>query len=150
MCRFAKWRKKWKWNNYDSQYSDYDTPTSYYQGYGIKEPGKAASSYWMGRYDDYQSNDRIETLSRVLKSVCRSANIAQNSELGNSERYIETVWSDGTGLNNPSEKTIYLDPNVVGSKSCKPLLSDIEKTDVLVASALAESTMKRTVDTGSF
>ena len=151
-----EWTAKSSKSNYSgSSYESYNNwwegseeQGGYYQSFK-KTKGKSASSYWSGRFGgetwySYGGADKNYKYRAALRSVGRSANLVSNTVDGK-ERHIQVRWSDGKSKNNTSDNYVYLSPDVVNKKTClKKEWNGDELTDVLVAQALSESTLKRT------
>lgn len=132
--------------------------------WGKKKKGQAYSSYWLKRYDSYSylyDLDDVRTedfdssattttkkadehnYEEILRTIERSANVLSNiSDKTGAERTLKVRWAKRGDVNTTHDNTVFISPTVVtASKWTKE-----ERIDVLVAEALTESTLKRTID----
>ena len=121
--------------------------------FGKKASGKAFSSYWTSKFDDFWSKHSIDKSSgtdfnSILSSVRRSANIVSNaSSRDEQEKELTVRWATTDKDRNTSKTNeVFLSPAVVDENNTqKPNWSCDERTDVLIGEALVQSTMKKTV-----
>lgn len=125
--------------------------------FGTKKKGRSASSWWMdevggGWWNSFSSKSKdedkkVSALRESLRAVQRAANVIQNATSGGEEKQIQAKWAEGKEVNRSDDPTIWLSPNIpLKEDSLRKDWTDAERTDVLVAEALAESAMKRTMD----
>lgn len=113
---------------------------------GTTGTGRSVSSYWKSRFtwDVEETPKDEENYADALRDVRRTANVLPNSIA--EEKDIEVKWSDGTARNTSSSSVVYLSPDILSKNATRQKEWELEaRKDVLVAEALAESVMKRTV-----
>lgn len=112
--------------------------------FGTFREGVAASDVWASRFpmDPSAESARPE----ILRSVRRVANVMSNATGSEGERELTVRWANFGTTNNVSSSVVYINPDVADKVNTRqPRWTDAERLDVLVAEALTESAMKRTV-----
>ena len=146
----------WWDRNYGSC-SDSDTGSSwsFWSTVGKKEEGKSYSSYWSSRYEAYgtsyysSGDSKYDKYIEILRSIRRSANVVGTTkDASGNDREIKVQWAGEECRNSTRSDTVYLSPQVVDGKDSSEgsKWTQDERQDVLIAEALTESTLKRTMD----
>lgn len=114
---------------------------------------KSASDFWRSRFFsewrwfDATAKKPAPDLDGIIRVVWRTTNVLANSAGSDDEKQLNALWATGKSVNRTTDNLVYLSPSVVDpEESLKPDWSAGQLTDVLVGEALAESTMKRTID----
>lgn len=140
-----------KRDRYADDYDKDEETWSFWSRVGSKAKGRSYSSYWSRRFDSYGSygGSDYDKYIEILRSVRRSANVVGTRvNSSGEEREITVQWAGDNCFNSTKSDVVYLSPTVVdGTDSTEgSRWTQDERTDVLIAEALAESTLKRTMD----
>ena len=124
--------------------------------YGKKTVGQSVSSYWTSRVDEswwyggtWGKKKDEQDFDSIISSVRRSANIVTNAEKqGGEERELSVKWALSDKDRNTAKGTdVFLSASVVDKvNTLRKDWTDDERADVLIGEALAQSTMKHTIE----